>query len=412
MKKKKKRPGQFGAEMAEIIPWQNFLKMKAATRQRRLQEAILVVDCRESLTDQPYDRVITQLAATVPDLHPNQESRRELQNLKTFLKQGRRHGAFSDRTKFRIGCGRLNNVLTLADDNCRPLILVTVRARIEIQSVADCLAREKIVPVAAFIGGSPLMLDEVAGERWIFLTIGIINRFLERGVPVLGICFGGQLLAYMEFGALPKYHCVPPGVNYEHLRQLDLYVPVTPGARRPIYGSRPIEVLPGRDAQHAIMSGLPRLEVLMAHGMGYELSDGNIPFDRVLAVSRHSFVDKPEKPTLAVNQEIVEVAISRSAVMSFCHPELSPDLLKALIRLIAYFREWLEENGLDISTVLKELDTHPVGEPVAGEQILWNFFLRIVGPHHIGRLVDTGRIDPVTGRRLLQCLQEVRVNGG
>jgi GMP synthase (glutamine-hydrolysing) len=48
---------------------------------------------------------------------------------------------------------------------------------------------------AVLISGSPR--DAFAEDEWTVKTMGVVERVLGRGVPVLGVCFGHQLLARM-----------------------------------------------------------------------------------------------------------------------------------------------------------------------------------------------------------------------
>ena len=48
---------------------------------------------------------------------------------------------------------------------------------------------------AVLISGSPR--DAFAEDEWTAKTIGVVDQVLARGVPVLGVCFGHQLLGRM-----------------------------------------------------------------------------------------------------------------------------------------------------------------------------------------------------------------------
>ncbi|HKJ87642.1 MAG TPA: type 1 glutamine amidotransferase [Gammaproteobacteria bacterium] len=143
----------------------------------------------------------------------------------------------------------------------------------------------------AFMGGPMSVNDQLT---WVPEEMDLIGRAHSRGMPVLGHCLGGQLIARALDGA------VGPG-------------------EAPEIGWFPVERVEGEAADHWL-EGLPRhFEVFHWHGERFELPEG-------------------ASPLLTNGHTPFQGFVSGSCLALQCHVEMKPDLV----------REWAEINAAQL----------------------------------------------------------------
>lgn len=108
---------------------------------------------------------------------------------------------------------------------------------------------------AVFVLGGAMNVDEEERHGWIREEVALLRELLEREVPLLGLCLGGQMLARAA-GAEPR-RTVRPEIGWHQ-------VEVTPeGAEDPLFA--PLA---------------PAFEAFQWHSYEFPLPDGAIPLAR------------------------------------------------------------------------------------------------------------------------------------
>jgi GMP synthase (glutamine-hydrolysing) len=108
---------------------------------------------------------------------------------------------------------------------------------------------------AVFVLGGSMNVDQDDRYEWIGTERGLLGRLLERRVPLIGLCLGGQIVAAAA-GAVPRR------------------------AARPEIGWHPVELTAeGRD--DPLLGPLaPRFEAFQWHGYEFPLPPGAVPLAR------------------------------------------------------------------------------------------------------------------------------------
>lgn len=192
-----------------------------------------------------------------------------------------------------------------ADEARMPILRTHLCEKLSPESVAAHGADGIIVT------GSPLSMT--TPESWMVELGGELLRAGERGVPVLGVCFGHQLLSHAS-GAQVILN--PRG---REIGTVELQL-TQAGARDPLFAY----------AREGEFTG--RIEVQSTH------------VDAVYPV--------PEGATLLASNEktaVQALRFSETVASVQFHPELRPETLR---ELIASRREALEREGLDVAKLL------------------------------------------------------------
>lgn len=324
-----------------------------------------------------------------------------------LIQEVMRQGLFRDTEKIRKWIANENNKLGLHSPRfetktpfeLKPLELVIFHAHCEIDELYDLTVRRNLRPAAIVASGSGEMVPDVYDTEWFQKKLAIIQWTREKAIPYFGICFGHQALGYQMFGVMPIYHTVPAGVT--HQWHLDKPSPVTPGARRRIYGRRMIIRTPFYKKIHDVMNGVDQVQCLEAHSMGFELSGltPTIPLDTIQAASADRFYHE-QSPTAEIMQLIVEVIADGCTVGVQAHPELTAQLLILLLELLDVAQA-LEAEGYNLDSLREELRGYRPDEYPAGDRLGHNFFKYVMTPNLIAWLRDSKRIDNATAKQLL-----------
>lgn len=326
-----------------------------------------------------------------------------------LIREVMRQGLCQDTRKIRAWIANENNKLGLHSPRfeekppfeLKPLELVIFHAHREIDELYNLTVRRNLRPAAIVASGSGEMIPDVCDKERYQKKLAIIQWARDKAVPYFGICFGHQALGHQMFGVMPIYHTVPAGVTHERRPKASL--PVTPGARRMVYGSRRIMANKLNPELHPVMCGVDRVECLEAHSMGFELGGQapTIPLDKIQAVSADRFYDE-QQPTLEVTRFIVEVIADNCAVGVQAHPELTAQLLILLFELESSVAEALKAEGHDLEVMREELRNYRPAEYPAGDRLGHNFFKHVMTPNWIAWLRDSGRIKADIAQQLLQ----------
>lgn len=108
---------------------------------------------------------------------------------------------------------------------------------------------------AVFVLGGSMNVDEGERHEWIGAERGLIGRLLERRVPLIGLCLGGQMVAAAA-GAVPRR------------------------ASRPEIGWHDVEVTEAGRADPVIGPLAPRFEAFQWHSYEFPLPPGAVALAR------------------------------------------------------------------------------------------------------------------------------------
>jgi GMP synthase (glutamine-hydrolysing) len=108
---------------------------------------------------------------------------------------------------------------------------------------------------AAFVLGGSMNVDEGERHGWLATERGVIGELLERRVPLIGLCLGGQMLAAAA-GAVPRR------------------------AARPEIGWHPVEVTDDGRADPVIGPLPPSFEAFQWHSYEFPLPPGAVALAR------------------------------------------------------------------------------------------------------------------------------------
>jgi GMP synthase (glutamine-hydrolysing) len=108
---------------------------------------------------------------------------------------------------------------------------------------------------AALVLGGAMNVDEGERHAWIDTERGLLGRLLERGVPLIGLCLGGQMVAAAA-GAVPRR------------------------AARPEIGWHPVEVTEAGAADPVLGPLAPRFEAFQWHSYEFPLPPGAVALAR------------------------------------------------------------------------------------------------------------------------------------
>ncbi len=105
---------------------------------------------------------------------------------------------------------------------------------------------------AVFVFGGVMNTDDEQYHPWLREETMVIQRFLDQGVPFLGVCLGGQLLAKAAHASVAR-------------------------ARAPEVGWHPVELLPDAAGDPLFSRLPPRLMAYQWHHYSFELPGGAVP---------------------------------------------------------------------------------------------------------------------------------------
>lgn len=306
------------------------------------------------------------------------------------ISDGLRQGNFRDTTSLAGWLQVVNQYANFPGCGLPPLRLLVAHADTQINQIHHAIVMQGRRPAAVILSGSPKMLTEVHDTPVIEHTLLLILHLLEERIPLLGICFGAQLMGYTAYGAMVEWLTVPGGKYYEFHRRLKRFSPrLIPGNKRMIIGSRKITRLP--NCLHPAMNQVNGVAALKLHSQGFLWDQCAIPPDKILATSERDFTPKNRGMRYLeglTSQRLVEVfSAGRYALATQLHPELRRDL----ILVYSYFPDfaaWLEGEGYDLDLLRQELSLHPDSPFEAGQRLGYNFTKRVAALLYVIRAVQ------------------------
>lgn len=300
------------------------------------------------------------------------------------------------------------------------LQLMVVSAEQYIDDLHDLLVRQNMRPAGVILSGSPKMLSKAAhNDDTVKKTLDICDHLLEAHIPVLGICFGMQMLAYVGYGAMCQYLETPPGMHYRIARKDPfLLEPVTPGVEQMIFGSWMVRWTGEYDP--ILRQTGSEVMALELHSQYLPYQHPNIPDDAVLAISSRSFL--PDKPVGELDQnqvhiermiEVLRFGGQQLAYGTQLHPELTPELLMAFT-YHPVTRKYLIEQKMDVALRQEFLNSFPPTYHFTAEKYGFNWAKYVMFINYIEEVLMS---HPLTrGQRadlteLLQLLYDKRKQG-
>ncbi len=308
--------------------------------------------------------------------------------LRHTIATGLDRGHFRDTTHVEEWLAAVNRDFEQLDNNeIPPLHLKVVHAETDIDLLKRVMIDEGHRPAGVYLSGSPKMIPKtIHTDPAVMQTAEVCEYLLEHNIPMLGICFGLQLLGYVKWGAMVDSLINPPRMRLRVLQEKPKRIvhPITPGAQQRNFGVYPIEL---RNSDHPILRDVSQPYGLKSHSTYFPFPHPVIPADAVLATSARRFLPDHHAPT---DEELTDrvIEVLQYGAVAFgtqLHPEFTPDLLLALTHLPVVEQE-LKTEGLHVEFIREQLRPLSADDSTL-QRFGYNFTKYYLVPQYLERLL-------------------------
>lgn len=310
---------------------------------------------------------------------------RDNPQVRALVQSGLDDGSFVDTTRIARWCGIANVAGGLGIGGVPPLQFVHVFAERDIEAVMAQVVERGARPAGIFFSGSPKMLS-AQSDAVVSQSYELVRYGLAEHIPMMGLCFGFQIMADVCFGALVQYMEVPADAMSHVTDYPRATLRVTGGARYGVYG---IEKLRATGVSNPLLDPREEATVVQAHSQALAYPHPRIPDEAVLAISERHFYSATSVVT--PQRTIEALRFGRNAFGAEGHPEMSPDLFAVFAQLHA-FRSGLGERH-DLAYLEKQLAAYrsvhegPIAESFwRGERIGYRFVRNVLLPDYLRQL--------------------------
>lgn len=334
--------------------------------------------------------------------------------LRHTIEKGLERGHFRDTTHVGDWIDHMNRVFGhFGDYGIPPLHLKVVHAETDIDLLKRVMVEQGFHPAGVFLSGSPKMVpDTILSDPAVMKTAEVCRYLLEKEIPLLGICFGFQLLGHVRWGAMVEWLTNPPGMGLRVLQDKPTrrFQPIIPGARQGNFGAYRIEWNKGA-RQVPMLRNAGHLRGLKVHSMYFPFPHRVIPEGAVLATSARRFKRDRNAPahTESVERVIEMLQYGAAAFGTQLHPELTPEFLLALTYIPAVERG-LRDEGHDIAFIRETLQPMKAdGWPA--QRFGYNFTKYYLVAGYLERLLREQTWPPATEAHIRRLQADLRTKG-
>lgn len=341
-------------------------------------------DIRESYYAVQDAFVASEIPSTLPEEYVRDPE------LRARVELGLANSHFKDTSRFQHWLDVANRYAKFADFGLHPLELTMCRAQTDIETLENAFDGGDR-PAGVVLSGSPKMLSKAAfDDSVVQKTLELSANILYTNIPVLGVCFGMQMLAYIAHNAMVDWLKNPAGMNVRiERRSRDgksdevAFLTVKPGENEMAFGNWHIRSTGARDP---IMRYARNVRGMEVHSQGLFYPHPLVPNEDVLAISSRHFREHEKAPR---SSEVVEriIEVMRFGAVAYgtqLHPEFSPDLLLAL-SYIPKYEELLEKEGLHVGFMRELLKDYPRGDRMAGQRFGYNWVKYVLLKNYVER---------------------------
>lgn len=291
-------------------------------------------------------------------------------------------GEFRDVTRVAEWAGLCNaRIATLNPP--RPLLeVVTAHAETWLPALWTQIVEAGRKPAAVVLSGSPKMLStDLATDPVLQQTVQLVQHLLPLNIPLLGICFGMQLLTYAGFGALVERRQTPPG---RHARVTGLS---DAASRRTLRGGKEQMAcgLLSLEPQQSLRVTTAEFgwQVVTFRSEHIPHPHPAVPAEAVLAVSHQRYwpsTDMGDNEASVVSTiEVIRAGLNALGIQG--HPELGT-LVALVLTYLPELAKKLKAQGYNLRTLRTLLQRHMETVPSAAE-LGAQWFLQTVQPHYL-----------------------------
>lgn len=392
------------------------------------------LNAHEEMIRTQYDREMEALHALEAGMLPENPNLNFVGDpkLKHMVERGLEQGLFRDTTRVDEMLAKMNRDF-LDYYKIPPLSLLHCHAETFIDEVHEEICRKRRHPAGVILSGSPKMVTQARQtDPAVQKTIEVARYCLDHNIPMLGICFGMQLLAYVAYGerGLVDWLEVPKNMGVMVVRGQDdrvHFVDVRPenfsaerqaakDFRQMVYGKWRVKERPELDGRrrrewHPMLKHAREVQGLEVHSQGLTWPHAGIPDEDVLAVSAQHFRrDRNSQVNREFVRHIVEVLqFGAVAYGTQLHPEATPEFLLAVTHVPAYDRA-LRAEAQDLDWIRGSLRKYPKflaedGKPAwAGQRYLYNWSKYVLLFDYLLRAKKDKRVARDTADKLLDEL--------